>query len=383
MTSMTFPFVGAGIANYFEWAELAVYFARTPTKAEAAAIAKRVPPPLRDSIDWYGRLLRVASEQGVGRVIKSAYAKVPNKPTGLTTQSRFAIAPSSAYARFNADIDAWLIEANSKVPIVVAYRRQDFEAGGTELSDWHHESLPKLKRILEELVDDTTSEVADFGVRLVAEAREAKLKIDDKLAKRFEKAAEIAEEREAEERANEWEAQKRAAKEALGEPQKKYAEQRHDLESALDALAKVLPLTKKRLATTAKSGLTVRKGANDAAIAAAEKALGVKLGKEHRALLHVFDGGQIGDITFLGTAKGGARGDAELATFSKAWCGEELHYVIVAHTKRDRVIAIPVRTSDKSIYLLEGTCGWGGGRIVRSSKKLDTVLDLALKAKKV
>jgi hypothetical protein len=377
-----FPFVGAGDASYFEWAEVSAYFSRAPTKAQAAAIAKRVPVPLRDSIDWYGRVLTVASEQGVGRVIKAAYAKSPSKPARLTTQGRFTIAPTSAYARFNADIDAWLIEAHATVPIVVAYRAEDSEAGGTVLSDWHRASVMALPDILRQIALDDEPRAADLGLRLASIAMGAKLRIDAKLVERFERASEAAEEREAEEREAEWEAQKAAASKALGAPQPPYAKRRTDLDAELAKLAKTLPLASKRLMRQAKAGLTVRPGATEAAISAAEKALGCTLGKEHRALLGTFDGGRIGEITILGTAKGGAKGDAELATFSNAWSGAARGYVIVAHTGRDRVIAIG-RQEPNDINLLEGTCGWGGGRIVRSSKKLDTLLDLVLKANKV
>jgi hypothetical protein len=102
MSHPSFPFIGAGDASYFEWAEMFVCFERAPTRAEAATIAKRVPAPLRDTIEWHGALLWVASEQGVGRVIKAAYGKQPKPVKQLTVQSRFAIAPTTAYARFNA-----------------------------------------------------------------------------------------------------------------------------------------------------------------------------------------------------------------------------------------------------------------------------------------
>src|SRR6476659_10076303 len=97
MADFAFPFVGAGEASYFEWAEMFVCFERAPKADEAKEIAKRVPRPLRDTIDWKGPLLWVASEQGVGRLIKAAYGKKKKAPTKLTTQSKFATAPTTAY----------------------------------------------------------------------------------------------------------------------------------------------------------------------------------------------------------------------------------------------------------------------------------------------
>ncbi|MCX5748026.1 MAG: IS66 family insertion sequence element accessory protein TnpB [Proteobacteria bacterium] len=146
-----FPFIGAGEANYFEWADLHVNFARAPKPAERAAIVKRVPVPLADSADWEGTHLYVASAQGVGRVIHAAYARPPKRPTGLTTTSRFKIAGSSRTSRFNADTERWLEQAHAIVPIVAAYRRQDWEAGGTTLSAWHLDSLKHVPAILKQL----------------------------------------------------------------------------------------------------------------------------------------------------------------------------------------------------------------------------------------
>ena len=68
-----FPFCGAGDATYFEWAEVHVLFQREPTQTERAAIDERVPAPLRDSIDWEGRELMVASDQLAHMVIAQTY----------------------------------------------------------------------------------------------------------------------------------------------------------------------------------------------------------------------------------------------------------------------------------------------------------------------
>jgi hypothetical protein len=56
--------------------------------------------------------------------------------------------------------------------------------------------------------------------------------------------------------------------------------------------------------------------------------------------------------------------------------------LIVWHTKRDDVIALPVG-KPSPVYLFHGTPGWGGGSITRECKTLDTALDLAIKRGKV
>jgi hypothetical protein len=380
MVHPRFPFVGAGEANYFEWAELFVCFDREPKGAEAAAIARRVPPPLRDTIEWSGPLLWVASEQGVGRLIKAAYKKQPTAPSRLTTNSRFAIAPGTAYARFNADIDAWLQSAHETVPILVAFRCEDFEAGGTQLSGWHHESVEALPRVLASLGRRHEPEIAKLALRLVEVAKRAKLALDDGDVARFERLVEAAREAEAEQTEKKWEALAAAANAALGQPAPPFAKVRDDLGAALPTLAKHLPATAKRLARLKQP--TVRRGASDTAIAAAQKQLGRELSKAHRALLEAFDGGQIGEMVILGTARGGAVGDAELVTFSRAWSGPEADYVIVAHTGRDDVIALR-GAKGEPIYVMNGTPGSGGGMITRQCKTLDIALDLAIKAGKV
>lgn len=379
-----FPFVGAGDASYFEWAEMFVAFKKPPAKAVAAAIAKRVPPPLRDTIEWNGRVLWVASEQGVGRTIAAAYGKQKSKPTKLTTQSQFKVAPSSAYGRFNADIDAWLEFANTKSPILVAMRAEDEEAGGTALSEWHHKSVTALPKVLADLARDDDGHAAQLGVRLVDFAKSARVKIDASVAKTLARRAAQAGEEEADE-SPDWDALAAAAKKALGAPAPRYAKLRSadDLEPALVRLAKVLPLTAKRLRLmAAKRGLAVRAGASAAGLAAAEKALGVKLSREHRALLEAFDGGQIGDVTVLGTEKGGAVKDAALATFNRIWGGSEPDHLVVAHAKRDVALTLP-RGKSSPATVLVGKPGWGGGMPARTSKNLDTVLELIFKAGRI
>lgn len=381
MTIPGFPFVGAGEASYFEWAEMFVCFTRPPSKAEAAAIAERVPPPLRDTIEWKGPILWVASEQGVGRSIKAAYGKARKPPTRPTAQSRFAIAPANANERFNADIDAWLAHAHGKVAIRVAFRREDAEAGGTRLSDWHRASVKQLPELITSLArgaKKTDLAIGELGARLVDAARRYKAKVDPTAARKLAALAEAADE---EDDSPDWDALAAVAKKALGKPAPRYTKRRtaEELEPALVRLEKFLPAATKRLRRSAKEGLTVRPGADATALAAVEAALGVELSKEHRALLEAFDGGQIGEIVVLGTARGGAKGDADLVTFTRAWCGEESELTIVAHTGRSRVIALP-RGKASPVEILEAEPGWGGGQLTRTCKSLDVALDVALKA---
>ena len=67
--------VGAGEAQYFEWAEVHVVFERPPSEDEQAAIAETVPPPLTDSIDFDGVYLMVASDQFAHMAMAEAYGR--------------------------------------------------------------------------------------------------------------------------------------------------------------------------------------------------------------------------------------------------------------------------------------------------------------------
>ncbi len=131
-----FPFVGAGNARYFEWAEILVRFVAAPTKSTRAAIETGVPSPL-GMIEWKKDLLVVSSQQFVQCDITAAFGS-GTKPRRRT---RRHLASSEAVDAFNAEIEEWLRAADALAPVLVAYRRRDAEAGGTDLSRWHTWSL--------------------------------------------------------------------------------------------------------------------------------------------------------------------------------------------------------------------------------------------------
>lgn len=178
-----FAFFGAGEASYFEWAEVHVRFASAPGEDAKRAIAGRVPPPLRDSIDWQGADLVVASDQMAHATIAEAYAADPDDTEDpneeLEEDSHFFFAKTSQVRKFNADIEAWLRLAHESWPIRAAYRAEDAESGGTELSAWHRWSLERLADVLPHFEDVLASEADDAPgaymlAGILAMAREAK-----------------------------------------------------------------------------------------------------------------------------------------------------------------------------------------------------------------
>ncbi|WP_327010082.1 hypothetical protein OHA72_24285 [Dactylosporangium sp. NBC_01737] len=148
-----FPFFGAGEATYFEWAEVCVRFAREPAEGERAAIARRVPPPLMPAEDeqdrvWAGPLLTVGSDQFAHMWIIENYPKEDDDETDDDVEGGFPFAAVSRVRRFNEDIEAWLRFAHEQCPILVAYRPEDGESGGTELSAWHDWSVARADEVL-------------------------------------------------------------------------------------------------------------------------------------------------------------------------------------------------------------------------------------------
>lgn len=172
-----FPFLGAGEASYFEWAAAHVRFTRPPTPAEREQIAAKVPPPLRDSVDFNGRDLMVASGQTAHVEIHSTYYRdgdpVEDDDDYSEFDGRWFFASTAAVSRFNADIEAWLMHAHAVVPILFACRGEDGESGGTELSDWHRASVTQVPQILAGCEDLLTSPGEDapgaFAVRGIIE----------------------------------------------------------------------------------------------------------------------------------------------------------------------------------------------------------------------
>lgn len=150
-----FPFWGAGEASYFEWAEVHVVFREAPSEPVRKEIAAAVPPPLQDSVIFQQHFLSVSSGQYAHRVIAEAYDAdegdepyVPSDEEDGDMAGRWFFSAASQVRRFNLATEEWLRRCHSLCPIVVAYRRQDYESGGTLLSDWHDWSVSQCARFL-------------------------------------------------------------------------------------------------------------------------------------------------------------------------------------------------------------------------------------------
>ena len=147
----SFPFIGAGKATYFEFARIQVVFKNTTNKEQKEQIKKCVPPPIGNELYWEGDIVSASSHQFVHVDIANTY---PTKD-GLDPEDeknwsndRWFFAAGSQVDAFNNDIERWLRQIHQVSPVLLAFRREDSESGGTEFSDWHRWSLKKINSIL-------------------------------------------------------------------------------------------------------------------------------------------------------------------------------------------------------------------------------------------
>lgn len=151
-TALEFPFFGAGKASYFEWAEVHICFARKPSKIEQEDITKRVPPPLQESIKFSGHHVYVSAGQFAHVGIAETYpGDADPKDESQWDDGRWFFAAIGQVEAFNADIEAWLHASHKICPILASYRMEDCESGGTELSDWHRQSVDRSAEVIERL----------------------------------------------------------------------------------------------------------------------------------------------------------------------------------------------------------------------------------------
>lgn len=185
-----FPFFGAGEAAYFEWTELHVELMRAPSLDEQREIADRVPGPLRETIEIEDTHVMVASERFVHLGIAESYelggdADDDGSDPGVepdddfddddydfgsasaTRQGRLFFAHDDQVRAFNRDIEGWLRFIHELCPVRAAYRAEDHDAGGTELSEWHHASVRDLGILLPWLEQIASADDSgDDGFRL-------------------------------------------------------------------------------------------------------------------------------------------------------------------------------------------------------------------------
>lgn len=145
----SFPYFGAGEAAYFEWFAMMVRLARKPKPDEQAAIEVAAPAFLRNGgIKVTSTYLDVATGDYIHPELITHYPADDGDQDSF--EGRFTFAADSRVRRFNEDIERWLNDVHTIVPIVAAVRSEDWEAGGTALSPWHDWSVSvQLPTVLE------------------------------------------------------------------------------------------------------------------------------------------------------------------------------------------------------------------------------------------
>lgn len=155
-TRYPFPFLGAGLASYFEWGGLYVWFVDPPPKSARPNLLKKIPEPFRHDAEWGGHVLHATSgDQFINLHICTAYARLGDPDDRGDPDDEdymdgleFGVGqpfPNSAQMKaFEADLVTWLHALHRHHPIAFVARREDSEAGGTKLDAWHRWSLTRF-----------------------------------------------------------------------------------------------------------------------------------------------------------------------------------------------------------------------------------------------
>ena len=150
LTAGSFPFFGAGFANYFEWADLSLRFKQAPDKTQVQQISAAAPAPLKAG-EAIGRMMTFGSEQFVNMYIEEAYAT--GEGAEASGDPSFYVSVEAANA-FEDDIERWLKEVHRICPIEFVFRAEDEEADGIEFSSWHEESLLQVPALIQDWEQD-------------------------------------------------------------------------------------------------------------------------------------------------------------------------------------------------------------------------------------
>ncbi|MCY1065456.1 hypothetical protein OV090_11820 [Nannocystis sp. RBIL2] len=152
-----FPFFGAGLASYFEWGSLYVWFEEPPPRAARAGLVRAIPEPFRRAPEWGSFVLYAGSgDQFINLHICMAYAALGDPqqidPDDDDESFGFGVGqpfPNLRQSRaFEADLRAWLLALHRRHPIAFVARREDSEAGGTQLDAWHRWSLGRFAEVV-------------------------------------------------------------------------------------------------------------------------------------------------------------------------------------------------------------------------------------------
>jgi hypothetical protein len=203
-----FPFLGQGDARYYEWFSMWIWFEEPVPKTQRKAVLKDAPELCKLDATWPDPSLLWAStgdqwiqmhlitEYGAEAAKKSrskgkSKDKSKSKPKSkeVDLDDDFddldfegledGIAENGEDALFNADIERWLRALHARRPILFVVRREDGEAGGTDLGPWHNASVelfrervvPRLEAVVTSKLkaDDTRREPIRIALEYVGE----------------------------------------------------------------------------------------------------------------------------------------------------------------------------------------------------------------------
>jgi hypothetical protein len=152
--TISFPFFGAGKAEYFESYEILVKFSMAPDRSTRKKIIEWAPPPFElADYDFYNSVLVATIPDSGDEMIQKYYGSKKDLWPKVE-DADFHCTPMAADA-FEKAILGWLTEVDKIAPIEVVWRNEDVEAGGTLLSELHHESVKQIPKLIETWKDES------------------------------------------------------------------------------------------------------------------------------------------------------------------------------------------------------------------------------------
>lgn len=153
-----FPFIGAGLANYFEYCSIYLRFEKVPDNNVIDKIKNSLPPPLEiGADDVHGHILAVTTEQFVNVQLQKLY----DKKNALRSPMEEGDGTPVSYEAFEKDIERWLKDVHRLCPIEVAFRRPDEDIGGTTFSDWHQASVSEIGELFKKWAHESPDDYDD------------------------------------------------------------------------------------------------------------------------------------------------------------------------------------------------------------------------------
>jgi hypothetical protein len=163
-----FPYFGHGSAYSRKCLELAIGFAREPSRLEKGAFEASIPEPLGIVFAWGPRGVHFGSDDSYEVGVKMAASAARNESVDLGAMSMEdfeSFAPTAEdWATYEGLLEDWLRRVHEVLPITFVYKPTSDEQGA--FSAWHEESVAKWPALGQELDEALPADIADWARRM-------------------------------------------------------------------------------------------------------------------------------------------------------------------------------------------------------------------------